>query len=123
MANNLTQNKVVLVEGNHDRDFFEAWCKRMDRDIQVEVYGGKSKLSQYLGPFKKKFLVPDEKEKSLIIVRDADVDSQGALKSVQDALKLNTLPQPPQAFQFIEGPPKAATAILPDWVSTSAAHR
>ncbi len=111
----LTQPKILLVEGNHERDFFTAWLQVLHiHDIQVLPLAGKNLLRDNLGA-----IVNDEKFlnqhiASLVIVRDADDNPQAALQSVTDALDAHHLPSPNGAWQFSQNTtPRVAVIIMP----------
>ena len=43
--NEIQKTKLLLVEGNHERDVFEAWLKDLKRnDIQIMPIAGRARL-------------------------------------------------------------------------------
>jgi len=116
----ITKTKLLLVEGNHERDFFNAWLKVLARDdIQVIVMGGKDQFRRKL-----KIFIKDHNfshVKSIVVVRDADNNPKSALQSVQDALSDINLPTPSDALVFTqETTPKVGIIIVPALNQTGA---
>lgn len=99
--------KQLLVEGNDQRNFFEAFIKHLSLpDIQVQNYGGVGELRGFLLAFVN---APDyDSVKSVGIARDAEVSARAALKSVQDALDNAGLHVPAKV-----GNPDVSVLILP----------
>ena len=109
----------LLVEGNDERNFFEAFidhlsinvqvqsfdrknfcskCSQSIPDIQIQNFKSKDKLRKFLPMF---VVAPGfrDKVRSIGIVRDAEMQdaeksAENAFKSVQDALKNAGLPAP-----------------------------
>ena len=120
-GNTIQKQKLLVVEGNHEDDFFEAWLKHLDiADIQAMPIGGKTKLRDNL-----QALVRQPKFRavaSLVIVRDGDDNPAGAFQSVIGALQACGLPQPAKEWIWhADTNPmngsiqiKVAVAILPD---------
>ena len=82
----IRKSKILIVEGNHERDFFETWLKKLNRDdIQVMPIGGKTNLKPN---FK---LIVDRSNfgdvESILITRDADGSYENAFQSVCDVLQ------------------------------------
>ena len=111
--NRVRKAKLLIVEGNHERDFFEAWLKHLERDdIQVMPIGGKTLLRESLRVLVKQ--ADFKMVKSLVVVRDADDDPKGAFQSVADALVNAGLRAPRSSFCFVENvTPQTAVLILP----------
>jgi hypothetical protein len=85
--NAIHKTKLLLVEGNHERDVFNAWLKALDRtDIQVMPIAGKTRLRDELGLLVKQTAFPTVT--SLVVVRDADDNPATAFISVHDALDI-----------------------------------
>lgn len=81
----------LLVEGNDERNFFEAFIKHHSemlsiKDIQIQNFKGKDKLCKFLPMF---VVAPGfrDKVRSIGIVRDADCSARSAFQSVQDTLR------------------------------------
>jgi hypothetical protein len=69
--NTLLKIKLLIGEGKDEQNFLNALLKHMGiADIQVEEYGGKSKLSQYLAEFRKR--PGRSKVRAIGITRDVD---------------------------------------------------
>ncbi|MCP4602201.1 MAG: hypothetical protein GY847_17075 [Proteobacteria bacterium] len=100
--NTIRKAKLLIVEGNHERDFFKAWLQTLDKDdIQVMPIGGKDMLPANLRSLVKQSNF--HTVLSLLIVRDADNNPDGAFKSVCSALSRVGLPVPQQVLTFIQG--------------------
>ena len=112
-ANTIQQPKLLIVEGNHERDFFEAWLLALGlRDIQVLPIGGKTRLRENLVALVKQYLFPTVT--SLVVVRDADDNPAGAFQSVCDALLNARLPTPDEALTLTIGTtPTVGIAVMP----------
>ena len=116
--------KLLIVEGNHERDFFTKWLEILNKDnIQVIPIGGKTR-------FKDTFVELVQQPEilnviSILIIRDADDNPSSAFQSVCDALKSDratkfledidiTLQLPKSAWTFTQNTtPKIGIAILP----------
>lgn len=120
--------KLLVVEGNHERDFFKAWLGLLRiTDIQVMPIGGKTNLSANL-----QALVRQQRFRevvSLVIVRDADDDPGSAFRSVCSALQavaIAPLPAASWAWHTLANPRntavqmKACVLVLPDASSNGA---
>jgi hypothetical protein len=98
--NEIQKTKLLIVEGNHERDFFNAWFFHLGiSDIQVMPIGGKTKLAVNL-----KALIKQTNYisvVSIVIVRDADDNPAGAFQSICSALENARLPVPPVGEKFI----------------------
>jgi hypothetical protein len=118
--NEISKPKLVLVEGNHDKDFFDALVKNLGKDdIQVMQYQGKSNLRNYLAGLIKQANFPDVT--SILIVRDADNNPNSAFDSVKTALQNTNLPYPKNSWDFAQNAtPKVGIAILPNMDQTGA---
>jgi hypothetical protein len=111
--NTIKKIKLLIVEGNHERDFFEAWVERNRiTDIQVMPIGGKTLIAESLRNLGKQRDFPTVR--SLVIIRDADDDPTGAFQSVCSALQGANLPIPNEFEQFItQDALKVAVVITP----------
>ena len=121
---NIRKPKLLIVEGNHERDFFTKWLEILNKDnIQVMPIGGKTR-------FKDTFVELVQQPEilnviSILIIRDADDDPSSAFQSVCDALKSDratkfledigvTLQLPKSAWTFTQNTtPRVGIAILP----------
>ena len=103
----------LLVEGNDQRNFFEALAKHLSKpDIQMQNFGGVNEFHGFLSGFVR--ISNFAKVRSIGIVRDAETSAGAAFQSVQLALKKAGLPVPTHAGQPISGPPMISVFILPD---------
>ena len=77
--------KLIIGEGRDEESFFSALIKYLEiDDIQVNYYGGKDKLKNYL---KGLHLIPGfSKLRSLLITRDADNSFEDADKSIDGSM-------------------------------------
>lgn len=109
--------KQLLVEGNDQRNFFEALIRHLSlSDIQLQDYGGGDELRVFLPAFVK---APSfDSITSLGIVRDAEESAQSAFQSVQGSLGKVNLPVPANAEKRQSGKPDISVLILPDKNST-----
>ena len=111
---NPAQSPVQLVvEGNDQRNFFEALCTRTSSaDIQIQNFGAVTELQDFLEglvgePGFREFV------ESVGIVRDADESEADAFRSVQGALRNAGLPVPDRPGERAAGHPSASVLILP----------
>lgn len=110
----------LLVEGNDDRNFFEALLDRLElhQSIGVQTYRGRDRLKEFLYGF-----VNDrnfEGVRAIGIVRDADASRDGAFRSTVDILATLKhkegveLSVPKVDRQFAEGFRSVGIMILAD---------
>lgn len=134
--NDLKLRKVLVVEGNHERDFFTAFFDHIGRtDVQVMPIGGKTLLSANLLMLVKEADFPAVD--TLVVARDADDqpgqpgNHGGAFASVIRDMTNAGLPVPPAPWQWHAAinphspvtPPLAmrtAVLILPDAITQGA---
>ena len=104
--NSINQPRLLLVEGNDDRNFFNVMLKHCDRDdIQVLGFDGVDNLRSYLPA-----LVASpgwHQVVSLGIVRDAENDAESAKASVRGAVESAGL-------QMDGSAPRVSLLVLPD---------
>ncbi len=106
--------KMLLVEGDSDRRFFEALLGKLSTTeiVQVEPYGGKSGLRQFLRLLQ---VSPDySKLDSIGVTRDADCSSASAFQSVHDLLTSAGLDAPAEPITPTQSKPRVSVFILPD---------
>ena len=104
----------LLVEGNDQRNFFEALCAHLGiRDAQVRNFGGVDELGGFLQAFVR---MPGFEEVSGVgVVRDAETSAHAAFQSARSALERAGLIPPASAGQwFGDGDPKTGVLALPD---------
>lgn len=103
----------LLVEGNDDKNFFEALstCMGIEENIQIQNFGGKDSLRKFLAGF---VLEPKFRAVRRIgIIRDADEDAPGAFVSVRSSLENAKLPVPDECEEFTNVSPVVGVMILP----------
>lgn len=109
------KSKLLLVEGNHERDFFEAWLAQLGIiDIQVMPIAGKTLLRENLEIVVKRPQFQDGKVVCLVVVRDADDNPAGAFQSVSDALVAYGLTPPAGPWMLADGVvPRTGIVLMP----------
>ena len=113
--NTIRLPKLLIVEGNHERDFFEAWLQILGMvDIQIMPIGGKTRLRDNLSSLVKQRPFLDGFVSSIVIVRDADDSPAGAFASVRDAIQDIGLPIPSRCLEMTQGnSPSVGIAVVP----------
>ncbi len=109
----ISKCKLLIGEGEEERRFFQALLTHLNiTNVDVEAYGGKSKLSSYL----KTFLVRPDRQSviSLGITRDADDNADDAFRSICGALNQCGLAVPNGPGEFAGNAPQVGVLILPD---------
>jgi hypothetical protein len=108
----ITQPCVLVVEGDEERFFFEAFIKYLGLgQIQIVAIGGKTELRRNLGTLL--LTSGHENMVSLGIVRDADLNSMSAFQSVCDALQAAGLTAPIRPLLTAGQNPRVTIMILP----------
>ena len=103
----------LLVEGNDQRNFFEAFTSHLSiANVQIQNFGGVSELRDFLEGFVGATGFR-ETVQSLGIVRDAETSAGGAFQSVQSALSNAALPVPDSPTEHTDTNPAVAVLILP----------
>lgn len=109
-------NRILVVEGNHDKQFFEKLLAYMgfgEGDIQIIITEGKSDF----GPTIQLLSNPNSPKKITRIgfVRDADeLPARSAFQSICSHLKKNGFPVPKTMSEVTEGHPQCGIFIMPD---------
>ena len=102
----------ILVEGNDQRNFFEAFIDHLSlANIQIHNFGGVGQLRDFL-----EGLVDAtgfQAVKSVGIVRDAETSAQAAFQSVQSSLRNAGLSVPNRPEDRIGSSPAVTVLILP----------
>jgi len=110
----ITKSKILIVEGQDEKNFLEAYFKKhlSVSDIQIIPIGGKTLLPDYL-----EVLVKDSNFVAYVqvmaIIRDADNDAKSAFQSVCSALKKYKLPVPNRQLQAVGDNPVVNVMIIP----------
>ena len=103
----------LLVEGNDQRNFFEAFKDHLSlTNIQVQNFGGVDELRDFLLALVD---APGFREivRSVGIVRDAETSAEGAFQSVQSSLRRAKLPVPDNPEEGVGAGPMVTVLILP----------
>lgn len=103
----------LLVEGNDQRNFFEAFIEHLSlADIQIQNFGGINDLRAFLLAL---INAPGFREivQSVGIVRDAETSAQAAFQSVQSSLRNAGLPVPNRPEDRTGSSPAVTVLILP----------
>lgn len=109
----ITSDIQLLVEGNDQRNFFEALVKHLKLpDIQIRNFGGVTELRGFLAAFVNMEHIANVRR--IGIVRDAETSAASAFASVQSALANAGLPMPSQPANLADGTPNVGVFILPD---------
>lgn len=106
------KSKILLVEGNDPRNFFEAFVRHLSIDnIQIQNFGGITQLRDFLEGLvgATGFRVVE----SIGIVRDAETSAESAFQSVQSSLKNAALPVPNRPERRTDASPAVTVLILP----------
>ncbi|CCW36558.1 hypothetical protein CTKA_01319 [Chthonomonas calidirosea] len=107
----ITKRFAILVEGPDDRCFFQAACEHLKlKEVDIVPVGGKDGFAASL-----KSISNIGNCEKILLVRDADNNANGALQSLQDALRQKKFPFPSKAFEWKTdaGLPHVAIAIMP----------
>lgn len=102
----------LLVEGNDQRNFFEAFTEHLSlENIQIQNFGGVTELGSFLRTL---VIAPGfQTVQSIGIVRDAETSAGGAFQSVQSALSNAALPAPNRPAERTGTSPAVTVLILP----------
>jgi hypothetical protein len=114
----LAKPKLLIGEGSEEVRFFNALLLHLVLgDIQVEQYGGKSRLASYL---RNLVNIPGfEGLISLGVTRDADTDADRAFQSIRNALQNAHIPSPARIGDSASDNGKSVSVfVLPDNVSS-----
>lgn len=111
-ATGIESETQLLVEGNDQRNFFEALVKHNSlENIQIQDFGGVTELGRFLRGFVN---VPGfESVQSIGIVRDAEDSPNAAFESVRSSLRGAKLPTPRNLRERTNTSPAVAVLILP----------
>lgn len=106
----ITKRNVLAVEGEDERNFFEALLRHMGNlDVQIEPVGGKDR-------FRDKFpallrVQGFDTVRYLAVVRDKDDDH--AFESIVNIVRAARLTPPQSHGQFSDGRPRVGVFIMP----------
>ena len=108
----ITQPYVLVLEGDEDKFFFDAYIKYLRLgEIQIVPIGGKTELRKNLSTLLK--TSGHENMVSLGVVRDADLNPALAFQSVYDALQAVGLTAPIRPLLTAGENPRVTIMILP----------
>lgn len=112
-ASQIDQTHLLLVEGQDDRRFFEAFLRHHGRPwIQVIEYGSTSELNR---EFPAIVRTPGfENVQWLCIAQDADLDPNAAFDRICTVLRKENLPTPSGPWRTTGVSPSVTTVILPE---------
>ena len=110
----ITQSKLLLVEGQDEVSFFDVLLKHLDlRDVQVIEVGGRDKFRLEF-PNIRNLTNNFETLTSYAVIRDADVDKAAAFQSVKGVLAANGQTAPNSVDTWdLNTSPKVGVYILP----------
>lgn len=105
--NRILKDKLIICEGRDEENFLISWLNSENlssvlafaNDIQVLNFGGNSDLSRQLEKYKK--MDGFDNVTHLMIIRDAEQDVNGAIQSIQRALRANEFQAPEKPCQWI----------------------
>jgi hypothetical protein len=111
----ITERKLVVVEGNDDKRFFEALLKHLElTNVQCIALGGRDEMRK-TETWRALMATPGFSGlEAIAIIRDADESPQSAFQSLRDILGNVGLPQPAAPFQVQHSAPKVCILIMPD---------
>ena len=109
----IRNKKLLLGEGREEFFFFSALLEHLKiADVQVESYGGKDNLRNFLATL---ILRPGFSNLlTVAVTRDADASPRAAFESVCTTLTRASFDKPAAHGQFSVGQPRVGVFILPD---------
>ena len=103
----------LLVEGNDQRNFFEALVEHLQlTEVQIRNFGGVNELRRYLAALVN--VAHFSTVRQIGIVRDAETSATSAFASMQSALRNANLAVPDQPAMLAQGKPNVSVLVLPD---------
>jgi hypothetical protein len=114
----ITKKKLLLVEGNDEKNFLEELFRHMRKEDIVDIHdvAGKYNFKKNMPTFMKTPGFNDVE--AIAIVRDADDSCTSAFQSVEGVLKENSFLPPGRPGEFSQGNPKVGVFIMPDNVNS-----
>jgi len=114
MPTEITQSRLLLVEGKDDLLFFDALIKQQNlQNIQIISYEGKPNLRRFLKSVLVKSPEFHNRVNSLGIVRDADTNASSTFQSICDALQSAGLSVPHRVLEPTGRHPQITIMIIP----------
>lgn len=108
----------LLVEGV-DAKIFCIWaCAAYNFEhIQVQDFGGIKDLDNFLSLLT---VLPNyQKVPAILIVRDAETNSESAIQSIKSSLEKNNFCVPAEPYNYCQGQPSTEFAILPGNINSN----
>ena len=110
----IVSNTQLLVEGNDQRNFFEALKRHISlENIQIQNFGGVGELTSFLETLAASDEFKDRVQ-SLGIIRDAEESAGSAFQSIQSSLRNAGLSEPIRPRERAGESPTVSVLILPD---------
>lgn len=109
----ITESKLILVEGNDDKNLLAALIKHLRlTGIQIIPIVGKGEMRDKIMAIRQTTDFED-KVTSFGVVRDADEDAESAFQSVCDGLEKAGLSVPSEPLKIASGTPRVIVLIWP----------
>jgi len=113
MAIRIDRNKLLVVEGNDEKNFFECYLNYLQIDnIQIISLGGTPKYKEQIPA-----IISATGFNPLVeifaIIRDAETNENAAFQSIQHIINSLHLRPPDENYSFSNGTPKVGIYILP----------
>lgn len=117
--NTIHKNHLILCEGMDEKKFLIRYLNSsaleetpfFSEDIEVFNFGGNENLSNYLTALKG--ISGYSEVVSLLVIRDAELDAQKAVRQIQSALRANGLAVPDTQGQWTKSIPKTCFLLFP----------
>jgi hypothetical protein len=95
----IQREKLLLVEGVDDKDFFIELFKKIDiSDVHILTVDGKGNFATFLQIIAN--MERFDAVKAIGLIRDADTNAKGAFESLSNSIKKIQLQPPPQVNSF-----------------------
>jgi hypothetical protein len=104
--------KFVFCEGKDDVAVMRGLASHLKLDIQVEEYGGKSNLANFLRTLPKRPEFTQQQVSSMAVLRDADSNAAATFTSVRDTLIQNNFEAPDVDGTFTEAAMRVGVFII-----------
>ena len=112
MADIISSNKVLAVEGKDEAIFFDALLQYVGiSDVDIQSVGGKRQFKNKLPALVR--MSGFSEVDILAVVRDADNDANAAFQSIREILRKEKLEPPNRPNQFSQGRPLVGIYIMP----------
>jgi len=104
--------KFVFCEGKDDVAVLRSLASHLKLDVQVEEYGGKSNLANFLRTLSTRPEFVRQQVVAMAVLRDADADAAATFTSVRDTLLQNNFAAPDADGTFKEAAPRVGVFIV-----------